>query len=128
MNSRGHARLLEYMIEHPPSFDDGRPLFDQAFAKELIGKYVLVGITRMGADGGNVEMTQYHGTIVSADANDGFRIELCGEREGEYEWLPADTSAFETAAIGDYRLRSTGEIVTSPDYVSSWTVTRPAKK
>jgi len=32
-------------MQHPPSFDDGRPPFDHAFAQELLGKHVLVGIT-----------------------------------------------------------------------------------
>ncbi len=38
-------------MEHPPSFDDRRPPFDHDFAKGLIGKHVVVGITRLDPKG-----------------------------------------------------------------------------
>ena len=58
-------------MTHPPSLDDGHPPFDTLFARELVGKCVLVGITQ-----------------------------------------------------GQYRLRSTGEVVSDPDFIARWTVTR----
>ena len=36
--------------------------------------------------------------------------------------LPPVPEAFEPAEPGEYRLRSTGEIVTNPDFVAIWTV------
>jgi hypothetical protein len=32
------------------------------------------------------------------------------------------------APVGEYRLKSTGEVVVNPDYVASWTITEPPGK
>ena len=47
---------------------------------------------------------------VSADA-DGVIVRLEGQRLGETYALPPDFEAFDRAAPGEYRLRSTGELV-----------------
>ena len=36
--------------------------------------------------------------------------------------LPPDPEAFEAAEPGQYRLRTTGEVVTDPDFLTIWTV------
>lgn|GEM_PF-3714403 len=36
--------------------------------------------------------------------------------------LPADAAAYSRAASGRYTLRSTGEVVVDPDYLTTWTV------
>ncbi len=109
--------------------DEGsRPPFDAVRASSLIGKYVLVGLTYEAHDGQVIEQTQIHGTIVRADERHGFAIQLRGERDGEVFWLPPDLGPFSEAQPGEYRLRSTGEVVTSPDLLAMWTVTKPAPK
>ncbi len=40
---------------------------------------------------------------------------------GHYD-LPPDVRTFEEARPGEYRLRSTGEIVVDPDFTSTWIV------
>ncbi|MFX0060574.1 MAG: hypothetical protein ACFFC7_00125 [Candidatus Hermodarchaeota archaeon] len=40
--------------------------------------------------------------------------------------LPPDLSAFQKAEPGDYRLRSTGEVVINPDFTVLWTVQPPS--
>ena len=115
-------------MDHPPSFDDGRPPFDGHFARELVGKHVLVGVTVLDHRGELVEQKQFHGRVDKADAKDGFRLKLLGEREGESEWLPPDTRAFHKARPGEYRLKTTGEVVVDPDFTTSWTYTQPPAK
>ncbi|MBN7463153.1 hypothetical protein I3U64_23750, partial [Mycobacteroides abscessus subsp. abscessus] len=36
--------------------------------------------------------------------------------------LPPAPESFSPAAPGEYRLRSTGEVITDPDYLATWTV------
>ena len=105
---------------------DEAPPFDQARAAALIGKYVLVGLTRADHEGRVIELQQMHGRIVSADEKRGFEVALAGQHDGKIYWLPPDTSAFRDAARGEYRLRSTGEVIIDPDVLTSWTVEAPA--
>jgi hypothetical protein len=39
--------------------------------------------------------------------------------------LPPVPSAYYVAEVGEYRLRSTGELVVNPDFVTTWKVVRP---
>ena len=112
-------------MAHPPSFDDGRPPFDQGFAQELLDKCVLVGITHEDRRGAVKRHEQFHGTVVRADPKDGIQLTLAGTRSGETRWLPPDTRVFQPAPKGQYRLRSTGEVVSDPDFTVQWTVTLP---
>jgi len=45
--------------------------------------------------------------------------------DGEIIGLPPDLSSTQVAALGEYRLRSTGEIVVNPDYLTTWNINRP---
>ncbi|WP_197529473.1 hypothetical protein [Botrimarina mediterranea] len=103
------------------SSDDGRPPYVEALAAKLVGSHVLVGITKLDHLGNLIEQIQYHGVVIAADANRGFQIELSGIRSGEFEWLPPDTRNFFEAKPGEYHLRSTGETVVDPKFLSTWT-------
>jgi hypothetical protein len=48
---------------------------------------------------------------------------LVAQTPGSFYWLPPDGRAFEEAPPGEYRLRSTGEVVIDPDYLATWTIT-----
>lgn len=90
---------------------------------ELLGKSVLVGITRIDPDGEVASHEQFHGHVESLD--DGLvHIRVAGS--GANFTLPPDASSFVRARPGHYRLRSTGEVVVNPDFTSSWTVRAPA--
>jgi hypothetical protein len=105
---------------------DGKPAFDDSLAAALLGKCVLVGLTYEKQDGTVTEQRQLHGTVVAADRS-GIRLTLLGGELGSTFNLPPDTRAFSPAPPGEYRLRSTGEIVVDPDYLSTWTIVAPAE-
>ena len=102
----------------------GPPPIDETKARDCVGKYILIGLSYTDEHGTVVERQQLHGRIVSADAHRGFVIELAGRRSGETYSLPPDMRSFKEAQPGSYRLRSTGEIIESPDLVANWIVRR----
>lgn len=105
-----------------PEASAPRDVFDEEYAATLVGKYILVGLTYLDHEGAFIEQRQVHGRIVSADKRDGFLIELHGVRAGEMYRLPPGMRSFEEAAAGEYRLRSTGEVVVDPDVLCKWIV------
>lgn len=92
-------------------------------ANAMIGKRVLIGITRITPRGKVIR--QMFGTIASIDAQ-GVEIELEGAHAGETARLPPDLRSFQVAGPGDYLLRDTGEILVDPDFVSTWTIREAA--
>lgn len=102
------------------------PRFDGKLTQSMVGKRVLIGLTYYDHMGTVVEQKQMHGTIISASARDGFAIELKGMDQGKIYWLPPDPAAFHEAEPGEYRLRSTGEVVTDPDLLCTWEIHKPA--
>ena len=88
--------------------------------EELVGKYVLVGITRLDHAGEFIRQEQYHGRVTAADSSIHIRLSTGSDYQ-----LPPDTRSFQRAAPGEYRLRSTGEVVVDPDFTTSWTVNAP---
>lgn len=89
---------------------------------ELLGKSVLVGITRIDPRGEVVAQEQFHGVVISIDEG---LVHLRVAGRDEHFSLPGDLTAFAPAKPVNYRLRATGEIVTDPDFTSSWTVRAP---
>jgi hypothetical protein len=107
---------------------DGPPEWDQSEADWLIGKIVLVGITRRASDGTTIKSHgRYHGKIVRADRGAGIAIECEGIWSGKTITLPPMTGAFHPANSGEYCLRSTGEIIKDPDVLTTWSITEPVK-
>jgi hypothetical protein len=102
--------------------DDKRD-WDASLADEMIGAVVVVGITYDEPEG--PRMVQFYGVIEAAAPEAGVMVRLSGSREGERCRLPPDLRAFARASPGEYRLRSTGEIVADPDYLCTWRVTPP---
>src|SRR5262245_17638707 len=107
--------------------EDGQPPFDEQVALGLMGSLVLLGITYEHNDGSFDRQEQIFGRVVKANAKEGICLLLEGAREGEYFWLPPTTEPYEIADDGVYTLRSTGETVTNPDYLSTWTFTAGKK-
>jgi hypothetical protein len=101
---------------------DGHRLLNESRARFMVDKRALVGLTVLSQSGDLIEQSQFLGTIADVDPARG--IELVLDDQSSY-WLPPDVRAFQEAPPGEYTLRSTGQTVVDPDYVSTWTVTRP---
>lgn len=107
-------------LETPPS-----ETWDEEIARELIDCLVLVGITYAFPDGSFGEQQQLFGYVVDADCRRGIELRLAGNYAGKKYRLPPDTRGFRRAPAGQYRLRSTSEIVRDPDYTCAWTIEAP---
>jgi hypothetical protein len=95
----------------------------RGLARGLLGKRVLVGLTFERPGGEAIEQIQLHGEVTQVHADHGIGLRRPGT--GELFWLPPDLSAFDEAEPGEYRLRSTGEVLVDPDLLSVWTITEP---
>ena len=100
---------------------ENKSLVDPDFASRAIGKRILVGFTYVKASGEPIEQKQFHGVIREVTPA-GIMLDLA---DGTTYVLPPDSRGISEAAPGTYRLRSTGEEILNPDFVCSWTVTRP---
>ncbi len=96
--------------------------WDRDFAYQLLGRVLLVDITSFSSDGCLLDQDQFHGQVVAVDPGFGVVLDLMGWRAGEQFCLPPTTDAIAVAAAGDYRLRTTGEVVSDPDYTAAFCV------
>lgn len=94
--------------------------WDEAFAKALIGKTVLVGLTFIDDDGEVSERQQFFGVVIEANDRDGILLDLLGEHDGDTYALPPQTSAIKAAEKGVTSLAGD-----TPDFVVSWTIHGP---
>jgi hypothetical protein len=101
------------------------PKFDAEIAALMIGKCVLVGLTYQNRRGDEISVQQFYGTVASADERRGTSLILSGQDAGQTKWLPPGTDSFHAASKGEYRLRSSGEVVVDPDYTAIWAVVVP---
>ncbi len=86
----------------------------------FIGKSLLVGITYLDSDGEFIRQEQFWGRIAEAHK---CHIVIVRNDTGEAIELPPEV---EEADPGEYRLRSTGEVVVDPDYRATWEAQAPA--
>lgn len=114
-------------MERPPRFVPGDEPFpepwDADLAERLVGQYALVGMA-WAADG-EERVAQYHGRIRSADRDAGIEIVCEGRFAGETLVLPPATGWFGSARPGEYRLKTTGEVVVNPDVLTTWRIETP---
>lgn len=83
-----------------------------------IGKHLLFGITYLDHEGNELSRFQGHGTIVGVEPL--ITVRLHGTNE-EFT-LPPEV---DEAEPGEYRIRSTGEIIVDPDLLARWMVRAP---
>jgi hypothetical protein len=79
------------------------------------------GITYYTHDGVPIEQKQFWGVVSSCGSN-GITIKRA---DGGTFTLPSDLSSTRVAQAGEYRLRSTGEVVSDPDFLSTWNLVKP---
>ena len=81
----------------------------------LLGKRLLVGITYLSREGQLIGQEEFHGPIVEAGQ---WAVVVERADTGRRVSLPP---GWEAALRGEYRLRSTGEVVVNPDFLAEWT-------
>lgn len=101
--------------------------WDEETARDLVGCLVLVGITYRFPDGSVSEQRQLFGHVRGVDRERGIELRLAGSYTGKTYWLPPDTTAFRAAPTGQYRLKSTGDVINDPDYTCAWTIDAPTQ-
>lgn len=106
----------------PRRYDDGgaparRLLRGSDRLQHLVGAYLLAGVTLRDEQGAIVKRQQFHGRVT--EVADG--VVVLHHADGDLV-LPSDPEAYTPAVPGPYRLAS-GEVVTDPDYLSTWSVT-----
>ena len=97
---------------------------NEEFAAELVGTHLLVGLTHLDHAGNVERLEQFHGKVVRASVDEGV---VLVDADGNERWLPLDREAFRPAEPGEYQLRSTGEIVLDPAWLTTWTVSPPKR-
>lgn len=85
--------------------------------KSILNKYILIEITYLDKKGNILELIQFDGKIIEANENEGILIERLDNKETFS--LPPDLSFIKIAEPGEYILKSTGKIVTNPDFIST---------
>ena len=88
--------------------------------EQIIDKVILIGLTYYTADRVLIERKQCWGTVVEANEK-GIAVRL---NNGEIFSLPPNLSSTQKAPPGEYRLRTTGELIVDPDYLSTWNIYR----
>jgi len=99
------------------------PRFDDAEAQKMVGKTILVGVTYYDHTGKETTQQQWHGTITEASQTKGIVVALKNDTNSCV--LPPDLNGIRPAKPGEYRLRSTGEVIVDPDYLTTWRMTEP---
>ena len=89
----------------------------------LIGKTILIGLTYYTSDNEFIEQKQFWGTVTESN----IKHILVRLNDGGILEIPPNLSSTEVAPPGEYRLRSTGEIVVDPDYLTTWNVYRSSE-
>jgi len=105
-----------------------KPQVDETLAGQYIGKKILIGVTYFDHQGNLMEQKQWAGKIVAFSNAEGIRVALFDSDEPCC--LPPDPRFIQKAKPGSYRLRSTGQVIENPDYLTTWTckVPDPEKK
>jgi hypothetical protein len=95
----------------------------EMFGDEYIGQTLLLGVTYTGPGGEFRRQEQLVGTIMVVDFDEGIVVSC--EPDGRPFVLPGDPCWIERAPPAEYRLRSTGQVVTNPDYLAKVTMVEP---
>ena len=91
----------------------------------LKGKVFVIGLTFFDKDGQLIERYQTHGTAIELTINGLLRIR---REDGSIFQLPYDKDTIEKAKKGEYRAKTTGEVIPNPDYLMTWEITLKEKE
>ncbi|SIO30536.1 hypothetical protein SAMN05444166_3638 [Singulisphaera sp. GP187] len=95
----------------------------EVFGDQYIGRNLLLGITYVTPSGTPHRQEQVVGTIMVVDFDEGIVVSC--EPDGRQLVLPGDPSWLEKAPQAEFMLRSTGQVVTNPNYIAKLTKRSP---
>lgn len=96
-----------------------KPKYDEKKAQELVGKDIIIGLTYLDNNDNIIERKQLYGDIIRITESGVFIII---RNTGEEFSLPPQLEAFEKAPEGEYRFKTTGEVIINPALMTTWTV------
>ena len=111
------------MLKSTPDNPDGA--FDHSLAGSYIGKNLLFGITYCDHNENVLRQTQNYGEIIEINEHV-MLVKLQGS--DETFTLPPFVAELEPAPEGEYKLRSTGQIIVNPDLLGRFQVIAPASE
>jgi hypothetical protein len=83
-------------------------------------RVVLVGVTYVDQANRSIGQRQFWGVVQAFHADRGVHLALRGGDAGKHCLLPPDPSRYRPAKPGSYTLKSTGETLRDPDFLSTW--------
>jgi hypothetical protein len=92
------------------------------YLDQMTGNRLLVGITYLATPDQPEHSLEFAGLVTAVDPL--VTIDRGSDRPFT---LRPNPEAFDPAPPGEYRLRSTGEVVSNPDFLTTWTVHPPAE-
>jgi hypothetical protein len=99
------------------------PHLDESKANDYVGKSILLCVSYIDHEEKQTGQMQWFGVITEVSNAKGIVIAL--RNNSEHCALPPDLSALRPAKPGEYRLRATGEVITDPDFITTWTCKEP---
>jgi hypothetical protein len=106
------------MTDETPIFSaPPREHWDEDFAKALIGKTLMLGLTFLNDEGDVTERQQFFGVVIEANDQTGIVLDLLGDQDGDLYTLPPQTSVITATPPGVTSL--SGE---TPDFVVNWMI------
>jgi hypothetical protein len=85
---------------------------------KYIGKVVMVGVTLVDHKGAIIKRVQAHGVIKAIEDDAGIVLSL--PHAAKPFLLPPVLASLRAVPPGTYRERSTGDLVSNPDYATVW--------
>lgn len=84
----------------------------------ILNKIMLIGISYVNESKEIIKQVQFAGKIVEASQEKGIIVKTVQDNRSIL--LPPDLSAIQQADPGEYKLKSTGEVILNPDLISTW--------
>ena len=103
--------------------DEAAEEYDPAAFAALIGKHLLIGLSFYDNDGTLESLVEHDGEIIAASAEQGIVIRRSDT--GEAFAIPPALDHLFPAQPADYKLRSTGRVVSNPDLLATFDIYRP---
>jgi hypothetical protein len=85
----------------------------------LKGKVFLIGLNFVDQNEEIIEQYQTHGTVNKLTIDGFFKIRRA---DNTIFTIPYEKDTIKEALEGEYREKTTGEIITNPDYIMTWEI------